>query len=292
MPPAPATVREMQAMARAFLERKELPEARLEADLLVAHALGLPRLGMLLQLDRPVEPAEIDRARDALVRRARREPVAYITGEREFYGRPFCVGPGCLIPRPETEGIVDLAKDWMRQGLVPVDARILDLGTGSGALAISLALEWPKATVVAAELSADALAWARRNGERHAAQVAWHLGDGFEVARREGPFDLVVSNPPYVRRADLPSLAPEVRDHEPHEALFAPDGDPDAFLRRLLEGWSQWMAPLGRMIVELGYDQSPRVLGLLRQSGLEGELVRDLSRIERLASAWKPASAS
>ena len=114
-PPVPRTAREMLALARTFLERKGLGEARLEADLLVAFALGLDRLGLYMRLDQPIQGSEVDRARDLLVRRGRREPTAYIVGKREFYARDFLIGPGALVPRPETELIVDLAREWARQ---------------------------------------------------------------------------------------------------------------------------------------------------------------------------------
>ena len=156
-------------MAAAFLERRGSDESRLEADLLVAHALGLERLELLMKIDAPLQPGEVDRARDLLVRRGRREPVAYITGSREFYGRRFEVGPGALIPRPETELIIDLARGWSRavgaaEGALPEGPlRILDIGTGSGCLAVTLALELPSASVVAVDCSPEALVWAERN---------------------------------------------------------------------------------------------------------------------------------
>ncbi|MEL6714143.1 MAG: peptide chain release factor N(5)-glutamine methyltransferase, partial [Planctomycetota bacterium] len=139
---APRTAREMLGLARGFLERKGLGEARLEAELLVGHALGLDRLRLFMELDRPVSGAEVDAARDLLVRRGRREPTAYIVGRREFFGRDFLVGPGVLVPRPETELIVDRARELVRErpdGSEP--PVVLDVGTGSGCLAVTLFLE-------------------------------------------------------------------------------------------------------------------------------------------------------
>ena len=133
--PGPRTAGEMLTLARDFLARKGLPEARLEAELLVAHALGRDRLGLFLALDEPVERAEVDRARELLVRRAAREPVAYLTGRREFYGRPFQVGPGVLVPRPETELLVDRARAWCDRGPAAELSgwpAVGDFGTGSG----------------------------------------------------------------------------------------------------------------------------------------------------------------
>jgi release factor glutamine methyltransferase len=271
----------MLAMARAFLGRKELEEARLEAELLVAHALKLSRLQLFLQLDRPVSGAEVDAARDLLVRRGRREPVAYITGEREFYGRPFSVAPGVLIPRSETELIVDLARDWgkAREGEAPL---LADLGTGSGCLAVTLALELGAASTVAVDLSPTAVAQARRNAEALGAEVEVLLGDGVELLLERAPFDLLVSNPPYVTRDEARDMAPEVLEYEPELALFAPDGDPDHWVRRIVEALPSLLAPDGRALIELGWKQGERVLTLAREAGLKAQLHEDLARIPRV----------
>jgi release factor glutamine methyltransferase len=278
----------MLAMARSFLERKGLDEARLEAELLVAHALQRDRLGLFLQLDAPVQSPEIDRARDLLVRRGRNEPVAYITGEREFYGRPFHVGRGVLIPRPETELIVDRAREALSpaeegEALRPPEAgvRVLDLGTGSGCLAITLALELPGAAVTAVEISASALEFARTNAAALEAEVQFIEGDGIAAAKSAGPFELVVSNPPYVT-TDSPELADEVREFEPAEALFAPDGDADFWVRALLDSASDLIAPGGLLFIELGFDQSERVRTLCAERGVDATVHADLAGTDRV----------
>jgi release factor glutamine methyltransferase len=272
-------------MARDFLGRKELEEARLEAELLVAHALGLDRLGLFMQLDRPVTGTEVDAARDLLVRRGRREPVAYIVGHREFYGREFEVGPGVLVPRPETELLVDLAREHAGP---ESGRRVFDLGTGSGCIAVTLALELEEARVTAADLSPTAVQQARRNAERLGARVEVVAGDGLEVLAATGPVDLLVSNPPYVRPEEREGLAPEVRDHEPELALFAPDGDPDHWVRRLVEAAGEALAPGGVLLVELGADQGDRALALAEGAGLRADLVSDLARIPRVLRALRP----
>ncbi len=277
-------------MARAFLVRKGVEEARLEADLLVAHALGLNRLGMLLQLERPLEPQEVDRARDALVRRGRREPVAYITGRREFYGRSFAVGPGVLIPRPETEGIVDRALSLVRSGALPENLRILDWGTGSGCLAITLALECPGAQVTGLDVSPEALGFARRNGERLGATVEWVQADGARRPWPREPVDLLVANPPYVDRATQQQLAPEVREFEPHGALFGPDGAADHYVRTLIDLGPDAIRPGGHLILELGHDQGQAARAYARERGWQAELLRDLAGIERCLSAQRPGA--
>jgi release factor glutamine methyltransferase len=272
----------MLQLARAFLERKGLEEARLEAELLVAHALGLDRLGLFMQLDRPLSGEEIDRARDLLVRRGKREPVAYITGRREFYGRDFEVGPGVLIPRPETELIVDLVRERLAAREEQGPASIADLGCGSGCLAVTLALEVPNARVVASDLCAQAVARTRSNAERLGALVEVIEGDGAAPLLVHGPFDFLVSNPPYIARGEAAQLSLEVRDFEPELALYAPENDPDHWAAVLIRSVPQLLNPGGHLLVELGHEQGSRVLDLARSSGLVASLHEDLQRIPRV----------
>ncbi len=328
----------MLELGRDFLRRHDVPGARRDAELLVAHALGLERLQLFLQLDRPVSGEEIDRARELLVRRSKREPVAYVTGVREFYGRPFRVDRSVLVPRPETELLVDVARarlapraeaanpppdDAPTPGVTsepggspePVEASapaagahaddapgrgdaaaegpaVADLGTGSGCLAVTLALELPGARVVASDVSAAALEVARGNAERLGAAVAFVEGDGpaaLEPARAGVPaWDLLVCNPPYVDPAERAELEPDVRDHEPAGALFAPAGDPDHWVRRLLDEALPWLAPGGALLVELGAGQGPRVLALARERGLAARLHPDLAGIPRVLEVSAP----
>lgn len=276
--PEPRTVREMVELGRAFLAKKGVEPAKREAELLVAHALGLDRLGLFLVLERPLEREEIVRGREFLTRRGKREPTAYVTGQREFYGRTFKVGPGVLVPRPETELLVDRARAHAagRAGLA-----CLDLGTGSGCLAITLALELAEACVTASDLSARALAYARENASELAASVEFLEGDGLApVAGRR--FDLVLSNPPYVDPAQRATLAPEVAGFEPPEALFAPAGAPDHWALELARAARERLAPGGLLLVELGHDQAPRLRAPLQALGLPFAFTRDLERIERV----------
>lgn len=271
----------MLERARSFLARKGLEASRLEAELLVAHALGLRRLDLFLTLDRPVTGVEVDRARELLVRRSGGEPTAYLVGEREFYGRPFAVGPGVLVPRPETELIVDRARE-RRAGAQAT--RAVDLGTGSGCLAITLALELPGAKVAGVDASREALGYAARNARELGADVRWWEGDAFEVLRRRGveDLDLLVCNPPYVGRDERDRLAPEVRDHEPPEALFAPEGDPDHWVRRLLEEGLAHLAAGGVLLVELAPGQGERWIERARAGAAEARLVPDLAGVDRV----------
>lgn len=277
----------MVRMSREFLERKGVESARLEAELLVAHALGIDRLRLFLSLDRPLVPAEIDRARDALVRRGRREPAAYITGTREFYGRPFKVGPGVLVPRPETELLVDRAREIAKERGTGAQ-RIADVGTGSGCIAVTLALEIAGARVLALDVSAAAVLCARANADALGASVEIVEGEGLAELDRAASterFDLVVSNPPYVGTDERATLAPEVAEHEPAIALFAPEGDPDFWVRSLLDRARSVLAPGGKLLVELGHRQGAGALALARERGLEARTHRDLAGIERVLEA-------
>ncbi len=278
----PRTASEMLRLGREFLERKQISEARLDAELLVAHALGIDRLRLFLELDLPLAPAEVISGRALLARRARREPVAYITGRREFYGRPFAVNPSVLIPRPETELLVDRAREIVRErGLAA--PRCLDVGSGSGVIALTLALEIPGARVLALDISAAALDVARSNATMLGVgqtAVLFLEADGALAAQSHGPFDLVVSNPPYVSVESRAALAPEVRDHEPALALFAPAGDPDHWVRRLIKEAPALLSPGGVLLIEIGHDQGERALQFAR--GRDARVHQDLAKLPRV----------
>jgi release factor glutamine methyltransferase len=275
-----ATLRERVAEGRRRLMASGLApaDAALDAEVLARHALGWDRATLLTRGADPPPRSFIEEFTAAVARRAAREPVAYITGHREFWGLDFEVTPDVLIPRPETELVVEAAlalRERMRRG------RILDVGTGSGCLAVALAAELPGARVAASDTSRAALALARRNAERHgvAARVSFLLADLLTGIR--GPVDLLVSNPPYIPRdADLP---PEVAKFEPSAALFAgPDGL-DA-LRRLIADAPPVLAPGGTFIVEFGFGQADSVRSMAHAAGWRHVEVRsDLQDIPRVA---------
>jgi len=275
----------MLRMAQEFLERKGVEEARLDAELLVGHALGLDRLQLFCELERPISGKELDNARDLLVRRGRREPTAYVTGKREFYGRDFAVKSGVLIPRPETELLVDRGRELMKgRGR---EVAVADLGTGSGCLAVTLALELEDARVWGIDISGDAVELARENAQRFEAEVDFRVADGISglaniVTERGAALDLIVSNPPYIEPAEAESLAPEVREYEPEIALFAPEGDPDHWLRALLEAGEGLLSNGGSILVELGHQQGERAIALAGDLGWSACLHKDLAGIERV----------
>jgi release factor glutamine methyltransferase len=254
-------------------------DAALDAEVLARKILDCDRAAFVVSL-RDEEPADFAEAYRALVdRRCSREPMAYILGEREFWGRPFEVTPDVLIPRPETELIIEEALELFPAGRAP--AVIVDAGTGSGCLAVALALEFPEARVIATDISEAALAVARRNAAKNGVGDRIDFRAGDLLAPVTEIADLIVSNPPYVASGDAPGLVPEVRDHEPHVALFA-GGDGLALFGKLFPSAAPRLRPGGRLIVEVGYDQDERVAALASRDGWTLSHVRqDLQSITR-----------
>jgi release factor glutamine methyltransferase len=241
-----------------------LPEARA----LLAHRLQVARERLVAHPETIVVATDADAFTALARRRALGEPLAYLLGEKEFYGRAFDVTPDVLVPRPETELLVDLALERMRAVERP---RVLDLGTGSGCIAVTLALECPAAAVTATDACADALAIARRNAERLGAAVEFHYGDWYDALPADSTFDLIVSNPPYVAAGD-PHLA-DLR-FEPIRALT--DGrDGLSCLQAIAGGAGKRLAPRGWLLVEHGYDQAAAVAALFARSGLSPEAHAD-----------------
>ena len=266
-----------------FFASKGLENARLQAELLLAAVLGVKRLDLYLQFERPLHTSEVDRYREYVRQRLQRVPVQYITGVAAFRKLELTVTPAVLIPRPETEVLVDVALE-----LLPEGGRVLDLCCGSGAIALSLAQEAAAAEVVATDVSADALEVAKASGQRCglAERVEWHCGDLFAPLRGTEPFDLVAANPPYVRRDDLAQLAPEVRDYEP---LLALDGGEDglAYYRRIAQEAADFIRPGGYLLLEVGDGQSAAVEDLLAQAErlTEVQIRPDLNQIPRVVVA-------
>ena len=266
-----------------FFAAKGLENARLQAELLLAAVLGVNRLDLYLQFERPLHTSEVDRYREYVRQRLQRVPVQYITGVAAFRHLELTVTPAVLIPRPETEVLVDVALE-----LLPAGGRVLDLCCGSGAVALSLAQEAAAAKVVATDVSAAALEVAKANGQRCglAERVEWHCGDLFAPLHGIEPFDLIAANPPYVRRDDLAQLAPEVRDYEPHLAL---DGGEDglAYYRRIAQEAADFIRPGGYLLLEVGDGQSAAVEDLLARSErlTEVQIRPDLNQIPRVVVA-------
>jgi release factor glutamine methyltransferase len=271
-----------------FFAAREIADARLQAELLLAAVLGVKRLDLYLQFDRLLDADEVNLYRDYVRQRLKRTPFQYIVGEAAFRYLELKVTADVLIPRPETEVLVDVALDKASAIEAP---RCLDLCCGSGAIALALAHERPEAVLVATDISPQALAVAKDNGERCGldGRVEWLCSDLFNSLENK-TFDLIVSNPPYVRHADIDLLEPEVRDYEPHLAL---DGGADGLdcYRRIATEAARFLVPGGHLLFEVGDDQAEAVSELMRQSGLyKGvEVVADLNDIPRIVVTCTPS---
>ena len=269
------TVQEWIQTAKLRLAEQGVESAGLEAQLLAAHVLLVPRTWLLAH---PEEPFPDLAGESVLMRRLAHEPLAYILGTREFYGRPFRVGPGVLIPRQETEILVETALARIAL-LAEKNVKVLDLGTGSGCIAITLKLENPSLQIVASDISPQALAIAQENAEALGADVAFALSDAFTTFKA-GTFDVIVTNPPYIGNKE--PLAPELTDFEPHGALFAgPTGL--EFYQRLAKDASLYLVPNGLILMEVGYQQAEPVNQLFQNAGwLPQGAVPDLSGVPRV----------
>ncbi len=285
--PEPWTLRRTVTWMAEDLARRGVDSPRLDAELIAAHALGIDRLRLYMDLDRPLDDEERAAIRVLLRRRRAREPMAYILGYRDFYGRRFEVTPDVLIPRPETEELVEHA---LRRLPERASVSALDVGTGSGAIALTLAAERPGLRVTATDRSPAALRVARRNASRLGVQerVRWFVGDLFSPLPEDEAYDLVVSNPPYVAEPLLPTLQPEVARWEPREALIAgPDGMD--VLRRLVAEAPARIRPGGWLLLEMGAEQGEAVATMLHAAGFrEVSVHRDLAGRDRIARGRIP----
>ena len=254
-------IQDVLQWTRERFEREGLPAARLDAEVLLAHALSCDRISLYTSFDKPLRPEELGRYREAVSRRLEREPVSYITGTREFWSVSLTVDPRVLVPRPSTETLVEQALQVLAPGDSP--ARALDLGTGSGAIAIALARERPALEVVATDISGDALELARVNvaAAELDERIALRAGDLFQAINGEAPWDLIVSNPPYIPSAVVDGLEPDVRRFEPRLAL---DGGADGLdvVRRIISGAGSRLRPGGALVLEIGHDQGRAVTEL------------------------------
>lgn len=280
------TVLPLLETTAAYFSEKGIESARLDAELLLARVLGTERIGLYTQFEREVAAAQLDAYRALVARRGRREPIAYILGEKEFYSRSFAVTAAVLIPRPETELLAEaaIAACQALGGAV----RVLDLGTGSGCLAVTLALACPEAQVTATDCSTEALAVAKGNAERHgvAARIAFHGGDCFAAVPGQA-FELVISNPPYVAEGD--AVMPDVKAFEPAAALYAGPAGLDAY-RDIAAGLAAALAPGGCALFELGAGQAEVVAALFQEAGFPVQTrQRDHNGIERVLQVSRTA---
>ena len=277
------TSREALQAAGKELEAAGCDAPHVDAELLLAHVLGVSRTGLFAEPDRTLTDDEVLRFRSSVERRGRREPTPYILGEWGFRGLTLSVDSRVLVPRPETEVLVErclVRLDGLDQPLV------LDVGTGSGAIALAIAYEHPGASVVATDISADALALAAENRRRTGLEDRVELVLGNLVAGHRGPFDLVASNPPYVLTEEYDGLEPEIRLYEPYEAVVG-SGQTGAVARRACEV----LRPGGWLVLESSEHRAEDVAAELRALGYEDVTVtRDLTRRERVVEGRRPGA--
>jgi release factor glutamine methyltransferase len=281
------TVLEGIQKSAEFLAKKSIESPRLQAELLLAHVLGLERMKLYLNFERALAPAEVDRFRDLIRRRGQREPLQHIVGSTSFCGLEIAVNRHVLVPRPETELLAEAGWKFLstlnsQPSTCPSTA--LDFGTGSGCLAIALAVKSPGARVHALDLSADALEIAKQNAARHQVlqRIQFVCGDGFAALPEGSRFDLIISNPPYVATAEIESLEPEVRDYDPRSAL---DGGADGldFYRRFAVDARPFLRTGGRLMLEFGDGQADAIRSIFETQNWVVEAVKeDYSRRPRI----------
>jgi release factor glutamine methyltransferase len=276
-----STIRELLGPAREYLEGKGVPSPKLDAEYLLAHVLGVPRLELYLDHDRALEPAQVDSLRELVRRRGRREPLAYVLGSWSFYGLELHCDARALVPRPETEILVERCLALLEGSAAPA---IVDVGTGTGAIALALAARLPEASVTAIDLSPDALALAAENAALNGLADRVELLQGDLLAPVAGRrFDLIASNPPYVAEGE--AVDSEVSDYEPALAVFADDAG-RAILERLAADAQAALRPGGHLVVEVAEGQAPWLAERLAGGGYEEiEVTRDLRGIERVVVA-------
>lgn len=279
---AATTIRDALRYASFELASIGSDEASLEAELLLASALGTDRTHLYQRLAEELPSAEQSAFARLLCRRLAHEPTAYVLGRKEFYGLEFEVTPAAIIPRPETELLVELAIEFLERRHAGGKVSIVDVGVGCGAIAVALATALPQAEVIAIDISPDALALARRNAERHGVPERIRFLEGDLLAPLEAPVDVIVANLPYVRTADFDSGPLEIREHEPRLGL---DGGPDGLdvIRRLLEQAPTCVRPGGAVILEIGEGQGEAATALARSffHDAQVEVGRDLAGLDR-----------
>jgi len=286
------TVGRLLAWTTDWLATRGSDSPRLDAEVLLAHVRGCPRIALYTAFDTPVDERQRAEFRELVKRRGTGEPVAYLVGVKEFFSLPLRVAPAVLVPRPETEGLVvralDLAKEMAARGVAT--PRIIDVGTGSGAIAIAVAKHLPAARVTATDISAAALEVARDNAARLGLgdRIVFLESDLFAHAGTAGPWDLIVSNPPYVREDEVAALPRDVREHEPHGALVAgPTGV--EVVERLAAAAARRLSPQGWLVVEIG----PGVAAAAEQAlatvpGLTpGPTLKDAAGLPRIVQAHR-----
>lgn len=285
----PRSLLDYLKLTTTFLAGRGIDSARIDAELMLAHVLAMTRTQLYVNFEQPLGAAEVARFRELVRRRSAREPVAYILGMREFWSMDFAVDRRVLVPRPETELLVEIAVDALKARQNGAGLRVADVGTGSGAIAVAIARELTEARVLATDRSEAALELAPSNAERNGveARVEFCAGDGCAPLVGRGPFDVIASNPPYIRSSEMASLPPEVREWEPRWALESGAEGMDVTAPLVRDAFDL-LAPGGTLVVEVG-TQASLVRDAFVTRGFEAVSVRrDLAGLDRVVTGRRP----
>ena len=281
------TLKEIIDRTTQFFKDKKFDSPRLDAELLIAHGLKIERIQIYLKFDQPLDETQLQVCRDLVKRRIQGEPVAYILGYKEFFGERFIVNPNVLIPRPETEHVVEAALDWAKDKTKPY--KILDLGTGSGCIGLTLLKKLPNAQLTSVDISGGALEVAQQNAAqlKVESRVQFVQGDALEKETSLPKFDIIVSNPPYVA-AESVHLEENVKKFEPASALFAEDAGLK-FLKNWSEKYRTHLNSESIMLMEMGFDQGPAMKSYYESLGCfqTVKIIKDLSGHDRVISGVK-----
>jgi len=292
MSPKKWTIRGLLTVTTDYLKDKQIDSPRLSAEILLSHQLNISRVKLYLNYDQPLNDEEISGYRSLVRRRVNREPIQYITGSQEFWSLAFDVGPQALIPRPESELLVEQVVCLCRENLIErADPSILDLGTGSGALAIALARELQTATFCASDISEEALDLARLNAKKLGAEerIDFRLGDLWEPFEEQASaFDVILSNPPYVASEIFDSLPPEVRDHEPRMALDGREGGM-YYIEKIISQGQNYLNSGGWLLLEMDPEQTGQAIELFEKTPNyeEKRRIKDYAHDYRVVMARK-----
>ncbi|MFC1857326.1 peptide chain release factor N(5)-glutamine methyltransferase [Thermodesulfobacteriota bacterium] len=285
------TILELLNWTTAYFKSHNIEDPRASAEILLSHALQLRRIDLYLQYDQPLGVNELASFKSLIRRRTRREPAAYIVGTKEFWSLDLFVTGDALIPRPETECLVERALVWLPENADTSAKTILELGTGSGAISISLANHRPLHFFFASDVSAEAVRLAKKNARAHQLdkRIRFFCGDWFTPVNRRGSyFDMIISNPPYIATRAIKSLEPEIRKYEPELAL---NGGPDGLkaLRHIISRAYIYLSPQGVLLIEMGYDQKDDIAEIIEACGQYEDVVffKDYSGHDRVVQMCK-----
>ena len=280
------TILKLLEWTTSYFKSREVEGPRASAEILLAHALHIERIDLYLRFDQPLRDDELESYKALIKRRAQREPVAYILGTKEFWSMALAVTPDVLIPRPETESLVEVALGELADNSHPAPRYILDLGTGCGAIALALASRQPQHHFFASDLSKAATRLARHNARHHGLDERIHffVGDWMKPLQETFQlFDMIISNPPYIPSGDIPGLQPEIFKYEP---LLALDGEADGLgcLKKIIGAAHRLLKPGGTLVLEIGHDQKKAVLTVIEQCKKYDNVVfsKDYSGLDRI----------